>query len=66
MKTEIGVVWFKRDLRLQDHAALCAAEQSNLALLYIWLLEPQEWAAPENALRHWQFQYASVLQINKE
>lgn len=66
MKTEIGVVWFKRDLRLQDHAALCAAEQSNLALIYIWLLEPLEWAAPENALRHWQFQYASVLQINKE
>lgn len=66
MKTEIGVVWFKRDLRLQDHAALCAAEQSNLPLLYIWILEPEEWSAPENALRHWQFQYASVLQINKE
>jgi len=66
VKTEIGVVWFKRDLRLQDHAALCAAEQSQLALLYLWLIEPTEWSAPENALRHWQFQYASVLQINKE
>ena len=66
VKTEIGVVWFKRDLRLLDHAALCAAEQSQLPLLYLWLIEPTEWTAPENALRHWQFQYASVLQINKE
>jgi deoxyribodipyrimidine photo-lyase len=66
VKTDIGVVWFKRDLRLQDHAALCAAEQSQLPLLYLWLIEPTEWSAPENALRHWQFQYASVLQIDKE
>lgn len=66
MKTEVGVVWFKRDLRLADHAPLHAAEQTELPLLYLWILEPTEWDAPENSLRHWQFQYASLLQINRE
>lgn len=65
MKPEIGIVWFKRDLRLTDHAPLAAAEHSGLPLLYIWLLEPTEWTAPENSLRHWQFQWQSVQQINQ-
>ena len=65
MKPEVGVVWFKRDLRLSDHAALDAAERSGLPLLYIWLLEPTELAAPENSLRHWQFQWHSIEQINQ-
>ncbi len=66
MSNEIGIVWFKRDLRLMDHAALEAAEHSQLPLLYIWLLEPQEWSAPENSLRHWQFQWQSIIQINAQ
>lgn len=65
MKPEIGIVWFKRDLRLSDHAPLDAAERSGLPLLYIWLVEPTEWAAPENSLRHWQFQWQSIAQINQ-
>ncbi len=65
MKPEIGIVWFKRDLRLSDHAPLDAAERSGLPLLYIWLLEPTEWAGPENSLRHWQFQWQSIEQINQ-
>ena len=65
MNSEIGIVWFKRDLRLTDHAPLDAAEQSGLPLLYLWILEPNEWAAPENSLRHWQFQWHSIQQINQ-
>jgi len=66
MKSKIGLVWFKRDLRLQDHAALDAAEKSGLPLLYLWLIEPEEWSAPENSLRHWLFQWQSILQINEQ
>jgi deoxyribodipyrimidine photo-lyase len=65
MAAPLGIVWFKRDLRLNDHAALEAAENSGLALSYIWIIEPEEWAAPENALRHWQFQWASIQQLNE-
>ena len=56
MKNELGIVWFKRDLRLQDHAPLAAAQNSSLPLLYLYILEPEEFEAPENSLRHWQFQ----------
>ncbi len=62
----LGIVWFKRDLRLGDHAPLVAAEKSGLHLSYIYIIEPTEWAAPENALRHWQFQWASIEQINQQ
>ncbi|MFM8597026.1 MAG: deoxyribodipyrimidine photo-lyase/cryptochrome family protein, partial [Flavobacteriales bacterium] len=60
------IVWFKRDLRLGDHAALQAAEQSKLSISYIYIIEPTEWEASENALRHWQFQWASIQQINQQ
>jgi deoxyribodipyrimidine photolyase len=66
MAAPLGIVWFKRDLRLNDHAALEAAENSGLALSYIWIIEPEEWSAPENALRHWQFQWASIQQLNEQ
>jgi len=62
----LGIVWFKRDLRLGDHAPLVAAEKSGLHLSYIFIIEPSEWTAPENALRHWQFQWASIEQINQQ
>ena len=61
----LGIVWFKRDLRLADHAPLVAAEKSGLQLSYIFIIEPTEWAATENALRHWQFQWASIQQIKQ-
>ncbi|MFM8963822.1 MAG: deoxyribodipyrimidine photo-lyase, partial [Sphingomonadales bacterium] len=66
MKNELGIVWFKRDLRLQDHAPLAAAQNSSLPLLYIYILEPEEWEAPENSLRHWQFQWQSIEQLNAQ
>jgi deoxyribodipyrimidine photo-lyase len=62
----LGIVWFKRDLRLGDHAPLVAAEKSGLDMSYIFIIEPTEWTAPENALRHWQFQWASIEQINQQ
>lgn len=62
----LGIVWFKRDLRLQDHAALQAAEQSDLAISYIFIIESEEIKAPEHSLRHWQFQWQSILQINEQ
>ena len=66
MKIDIGVVWFKRDLRLSDHAPLDAAENSQLPLIYLWLIEPEEWNAAESSLRHWQFQWQSLMQLNEQ
>ncbi|WP_293573016.1 deoxyribodipyrimidine photo-lyase [Phaeobacter sp.] len=48
------VVWFKRDLRVQDHAALhCAARRGTVLPLYV--VEPELWRQPDHSARHWEF-----------
>jgi deoxyribodipyrimidine photo-lyase len=64
-KEKINIVWLKRDLRTQDHLPFWYAEQSDTKYLVILLFEPQFINHPSTSLRHLQFQYHSVLQINK-
>ncbi len=64
-KEKINIVWLKRDLRTQDHLPFWYAEQSDIKYLAIVLFEPQFINHPSTSLRHLQFQYHSVLQINK-
>lgn len=48
------VLWFKRDLRLADHAVLCdAASQGPVMPLYI--LEPALWCQPDMSQRQYHF-----------
>ncbi|MEN8718980.1 MAG: FAD-binding domain-containing protein [Oceanococcaceae bacterium] len=51
-----SLVWFKRDLRLHDHAALCAAvadaRSSNAGLILLVIEEPGEWRQPDRSARH--------------
>ena len=57
------VVWFKRDLRLHDHAALThAARQSPVLCLYI--VEPGLWSQPDAALQHFEFVRESLLELH--
>ncbi len=65
LKKSINIVWLKRDLRSQDHAALQAAENAAIPYLIVFLYEPSIIALPDTSLRHLQFQYHSVLQLNK-
>lgn len=65
MKEAINIVWLKRDLRTQDHAAFEAAEKSNLPYLILFLFEPTIIDYPDTSLRHLQFCYHSILAINK-
>ena len=59
------VVWFKRDLRLQDHAALAhAAGQGPVLCLYI--VEPELWRQPDAALQHFEFVHESLIELNQE
>ena len=51
----INVVWFKRDLRVHDHAALCAAAAGGRPVLGLYILEPELWRLPEMAGRHFEF-----------
>ncbi len=50
----VTIVWFKRDLRTEDHAPLrAAAERGRIVPLYV--AEPEFWAQPTMSARHWAF-----------
>ena len=44
---EINVVWLKRDLRLNDHACLAAAEAEGIPYLALYCFEPAMLKAPD-------------------
>lgn len=63
---EINIVWLKRDIRSQDHLPLYYAEQSSLPYLIIYLFEPSIISYQDTSLRHLQFQFHSILQLNQK
>ena len=50
----VQLVWFKRDLRLHDHAALAEAAKRGPVLPLI-IVEPDYWKLPDTSSRQWQF-----------
>ena len=47
-------MWFKRDLRWQDHQALAEASRRG-SLRCIYVIEPTLWLQPDAALQHFEF-----------
>ncbi len=64
-KPACNLLWFKRDLRLDDHAALAAAAADGLPVLLCFFFEPDIMALPEHSARHWQFVWASVCCVKE-
>lgn len=64
MAETVQVVWFKRDLRLHDHAPLArAAAQGHVLPLYI--VEPDYWRLPDVSRRHWHFIHDSLVDLEQ-
>ncbi len=63
---EISIVWFKRDLRLRDHAPLTTAIAAGRPVLLCTFFEPSLIAAPQYDIRHWRFQYESVEDLRRQ
>jgi len=63
---EISIVWFKRDLRLRDHAPLVAAIAAGRPILLCAFFEPSLIAAQQYDIRHWRFQYESVEDLRRQ
>ncbi len=51
----LQVLWFKRDLRLRDHAALAAALRPDGPLFAFYAIEPSWCRQPDSSARHWNF-----------
>ena len=60
-----SVVWFKRDLRLADHAALSAAARHG-PVLCLYIVEPSLWAQPDAARQHYEFILESLREVYRE
>ena len=48
------LVWYKRDLRINDHPALSVAASMG-AVLPLYIAEPQYWSQPDTSARQWKF-----------
>ncbi|MEL6509813.1 MAG: FAD-binding domain-containing protein [Pseudomonadota bacterium] len=48
------LVWFKRDLRITDHAVLAEAAARG-PVLPLYIVEPELWALPDASGRQWTF-----------
>jgi deoxyribodipyrimidine photo-lyase len=62
----INVVWFKRDLRLQDNEAIYNAIQSNTPTLLLYVFEKSLENDSHYNIRHWNFIKQSLVALNKQ
>lgn len=65
-KEEIHVVWFKRDLRLQDNEAIENALASNKRVLFLYVFENSLMDDPHYDERHWNFIKQSIIDLNTD
>ena len=66
MKTEINIVWFKRDLRFTDHAPLYFAQKAGVPILFLYCFEPSVMAGPDSDVRHWRFVYQGLQNMQEK
>lgn len=60
-----SVVWFKRDLRVHDHAPLLQAAAQG-PVLCLAVVEPELWAQEDAALQHHVFWQESVMDLSRQ
>jgi deoxyribodipyrimidine photo-lyase len=59
----LQIVWFKRDLRVADHAPLVNAANHG-PVLPLYVVEPDYWRQPDLSLRHWYFLQESLQDLS--
>lgn len=63
--SKVHVVWFKRDLRVHDHAPLLAAVASGAPVVPLYIFEPGYWALPEHSARQFEFVCESLTDLDE-
>jgi len=61
-----NLVWYKRDLRIRDHAPLAAAMEEELPVVLFFCFEPSLISTEEYDVRHWRFIYQSLEDLNQQ
>jgi len=64
-KPSLNIVWFKRDLRVQDNAPLFeAAKRGHVLPLYV--IEPEYWQEPDTSKRQWEFIAECLSELDED
>ncbi|MGR3809234.1 FAD-binding domain-containing protein [Jiulongibacter sp. NS-SX5] len=66
IKPDINIVWFKRDLRLEDNEAVHLALKEKLPVVFIYIFEPSLIRDPHYSFRHWNFVRESLIDLQKQ
>lgn len=61
---KLQIVWFKRDLRVHDHAPLTKASSIG-PVLPLYIVEPELWSLPDSSRRHWHFIHDSLAELKE-
>lgn len=61
-----SILWFKRDLRLEDHPALCEAARAGRPILPLFMIEPAAWGAPTASSRHYHFMAQALRALHDD
>ena len=64
MQETVNIVWFKRDLRINDHRPLLEASNLGIPILPLYVVEPDYWQQNFSSSRHWHFIYDCLLDLN--
>ena len=64
MQKPINVLWFKRDLRFEDHQALHQATEDGLPLLLFYIFEPALLRHPNYSSMHWAFVWQALMGLS--
>ncbi|MEE3118896.1 MAG: deoxyribodipyrimidine photo-lyase, partial [Pseudomonadota bacterium] len=60
------LVWFKRDLRVHDHAPLAAAAELGEPVIPLYVIEPDYWQLPDTSARQWGFVQDSLEDLRRQ
>ena len=60
------LVWFKRDLRVHDHAPLAAAAELGEPVIPLYVIEPDYWQLPDTSARQWAFIQDSLEDLRRQ
>ena len=59
------VVWFKRDLRMTDHAPLVEAVESGEDVLFLYVHEPERCLQPDVSALHTAWEVANARALSR-
>ena len=64
MRSGVQLVWFKRDLRVEDHRALAGAAARG-PVLPLFVAEPELWRQPDQSARQWAFVRECLFELRE-